>query len=183
MDFDISKKNNFIMKRFILLLSALALVLTACTGDPGPIGPPGPRGFDGIDGIDGEVAGAFEIAIDFTAENNYEFIEEYGFDVFPSDVTLVYIEWDTFEGSPIWRLLPQTVYFDEGILTYNFDFTQTDVRFFLDGTIDFSILDPVWTNNQAFRVVVVPAENVDGIDTSDLNTVMALNGVQSFEIR
>ena len=174
------------MKRILLLFSALAFVLTACTGDPGPPGIPGPPGRDGLNGLngaDGEIAKAFEIVIDFTAGNNYEFIEPYGFQVFPSDVTLVYIEWDTFEGSPIWRLLPQTVYFDAGILTYNFDFTQDDVRFFLDGTIDFSLLGPEWTDNQAFRVVVVPADNVDGIDVSNLDTVMALNGVQSFEIR
>lgn len=180
--FDVLSENYFIMKRFILLFSALAFVLTSCTGDPGP---PGRDGLNGLNGLDGGiiVSGAFEIEIDFTAANNYEFVEPYGFEVFPSDVTLVYIEWDTFEGSPIWRLLPQTVYFDEGILTYNFDFTQDDVRFFLDGTIDFSILGPEWTDNQAFRVVVVPADNVDGIDVSDINAVMALNGVQSFEKR
>ncbi|WP_411766925.1 hypothetical protein [Winogradskyella sp. A3E31] len=170
------------MKRIIVLMSALALVLTACTGDPGP---PGPQGFNGLDGADGGliVSGAFEITLDFTEANEYSFVEPYGFEVFPSDVTLVYIEWEVDGGEPIWRLLPQTVYFDEGILTYNFDFTQQDVRFFLDGTIDFSLLGPEWTDNQAFRVVVVPADNVDGIDVSDLNAVMELNGVQSFDIR
>lgn len=176
------KKNNFIMKRIIFLMSALALVLTACTGDTGP---PGPPGFNGLDGLDGGliVSGAFEIELDFTDENNYSFIEPYGFEVFPSDVTLVYIEWDVDNGESIWRLLPQTVYFDEGILTYNFDFTQQDVRFFLDGTIDFSLLGTEWTDNQAFRVVVVPADNVDGIDVSDLNTIINLSEVISFDLR
>lgn len=168
----------------LALFSVFALVLTSCTGDQGP---PGPPGFDGLNGEDGGliVAGAFEIAIDFTADNNYQLDppEEYGFDVFPSDVTLVYRNYSDDEANPVWRLLPQTEYFDEGILTYNFDFTQEDVVIFLDGTIDFSILGPEWTDRQLFRVVVIPADNVDSIDISDLNAVMEATGLESFEIR
>ncbi len=73
--------------------------------------------------------------------NNYQFIEPYGFDVFPFDVTLVYILWDSVNGQDIWRLLPQTVDFNDGDLIYNYDFTQDDVSFFLDGTTNFATLD------------------------------------------
>lgn len=164
------------MKRIISFISVFTLLFTACEGEPGPPGLPGQDG-----GF--IVASAFEIVIDFNAENNYEFIEDYGFDVFPSDVTLVYILWDTFEGQDIWRLLPQSVPFEDGDLVYNFDFTQQDVRFFLDGTTDFSLLDDVWTQDQVFRVVVIPADNVDSIDVSNINTVMELGDIQSFDIR
>ena len=168
------------MKRLLPLLAVFALVLTACEGDPGPQGPPG------FDGIDGEIiaSSAFEIVIDFNSANNYEYIEAYGFNVLPSDVTLVYVLWDTINGQDIWRLMPQTVYFDDDTnLVYNFDFTQDDVRFFLDGTTDFSTLDDVWTQDQVFRVVVVPADNVDGIDVSDINAVLSINDIQSFDLR
>lgn len=167
------------MKRILSLISVFALLFTACEGDPGP------PGFDGFDGQDGGliVASAFEIEVDFTNANNFEFIEPYGFDVFPSDVTLVYIEWENDNGEPIWRLLTQTEYFDNGILTYNFDFTQQDVRFFLDGTIDLNTLDAVWTQNQVFRVVVVPADNLNGLDLSNINTVLDLNNIQSIDLR
>lgn len=153
----------------------LAALLTACEGEQGP---PGPPGFDG--GI--VVSSAFEIEIDFNIANDFSFVEPYGFDVFPSDVTLVYILWDTIEGQDIWRLLPQNVLFENGVLIYNYDFTQSDVRFFLDGSVNLAALDPVWTQNQTFRVVVVPADNVDGLDTSDFNAVVNTLGIDSFEV-
>ncbi|TBN04274.1 collagen-like protein [Hyunsoonleella flava] len=173
------------MKRVLSFISVFALLLTSCTG---PQGPPGFDGFDGIDGIDGQdggliVASAFEIEVNFNADNNFEFVEAYGFEVLPSDVTLVYIEWENDEGEPIWRLLTQTEYFDNGVLVYNYDFTQQDVRFFLDGTIDFNTLDDTWTQNQAFRVVVVPADNIDGLDTSNFDVIMNANAIKSFDIR
>lgn len=167
------------MKRLLTIISVFALLITACEGPPGP---PGPPGYDGIDGgiI---VSSAFEIVIDFNSSNNYEYIEPYGFDVYPSDVTLVYVLWETIDGQDVWRLMPQTVIFDDGTLIYNYDFTQQDVRFFLDGDINFNSLDDVWTQNQVFRVVVVPADNIDGIDTSDINSVLGFNTIQSLEQR
>ena len=163
------------MKKLLSLV--IVAFLFACEG------PQGPPGFDGQDGglI---VSSAFEIAIDFTAENNYEFIEPYGFDLFPYDMTLVYILWDTDNGQDIWRLLPQSTTFEDNTsLTYNFDFTQNDVRFFLEGDTNFSTLDPVWTNNQIFRVVVIPADNVGRVDYSDINNVIELLDIKSFKRR
>jgi len=170
------------MKRILTLISVFALLLTACEGDPGP---PGFDGFDGLDGLDGEIiaSSAFEIVVDFNTANNFEFIEAYGFTVLPSDVTLVYILWDTINGQDVWRLMPQTVIFGDGSLVYNFDFTQEDVRFFLDGTTDFNALDDVWTQGQVFRVVVIPADNIDGIDVSNINAVLNANNIQSFDLR
>jgi hypothetical protein len=167
------------MKRILTLISVFALLLTACEGEPGP------PGFDGFDGLDGEIiaSSAFEIVVDFNLSNNFEFIEAYGFTVLPSDVTLVYILWDTSNGLDIWRLMPQTVTFNDGSLVYNFDFTQEDVRLFLDGTTDFNALDNVWTQGQIFRVVVIPADNIDGIDVSNINAVLNANNIQSIDLR
>ena len=157
-----------------ILLFSITVLFMSCEGDPGPPGPQGPSG-----GL--IVSGAFEIEIDFNSGNNYEFVEPYGFEVYPYDVTLVYILWETLNGQEIWRLLPQTAEFIDGTnLVYNYDFTQVDVRFFLDGTTNFATLGPEWTQNQVFRVVVVPADNVDGIDISNLNTVMQLGNIENF---
>ncbi len=54
------------MKRILSLISVFALLLTACEG------PQGPPGFDGFDGQDGGliVSSAFEIELDFIAEDN-----------------------------------------------------------------------------------------------------------------
>jgi hypothetical protein len=161
------------MKKILSILFGAALLLFSCEGEQGP------PGFDGLDGgiI---VSNAFEIQVDFNLANNYEIIEPYGFDVYPFDVTLVYILWETLDGQDIWRLIPQSVEFPDGMLTYNFDFTQNDVRLFLDGTTNFNLLAPEWTDNQVFRVVVVPADNVDGLDISNLNAVMKANHIESF---
>lgn len=161
----------------ILLFAALTLVVTSCEG---PTGPPGPQGQDG--GL--IVAPAFEIAIDFTAGNNYEYFEPYGFTLYPYDMTLVYILWEVDNGQDVWRLVPQTVEFtDDTTLTYNYDFTRDDVRFFLDGTANFNLLDPSWTQNQIFRVVVIPADNVGKQNFTDINVVMEAYNIKSFETR
>ncbi|NNE31861.1 MAG: hypothetical protein HKN40_05775 [Winogradskyella sp.] len=168
------------MKRILSLLTVFTLLLTACEG------PQGPPGFDGFDGQDGGiiVSSAFEIELDFDAANNYEFVEPYGFEVFPADVTLVYVLWETLsDGTEVWRALPQTVQFNDGNLVYNYDFTQTDVRFFLEGTTDFNTLDASYTQNQVFRVVVLPADNVGRVDYSDLNAVMEMYGITTFSKR
>ncbi|MBV7270508.1 hypothetical protein [Winogradskyella luteola] len=165
------------MRRILSFISVFALLLTACEGDPGPQGPPG---FDGRDGI--AIPAAFEIQLDFTAPN-YDFIEPYGFEVLPTDVTLVYISWDIDNGQDVWRLVPQTVIFDDGNdLVYNYDFTQTDVRFFLEGS-NLDILGPEWTQAQVFRVVVVPADNIGRLDLSDLDAVMNMYGIEEFTRR
>ena len=165
------------MKKIISAVFVFALLLTSCQGE------------DGIDGQNGGifVASAFEIEIDFNNANAYEYFEDYGFRVYPSDVTLVYILWPGTDGQNAWRLMPQQVTFDEGtsnesILIYNYDFTQTDVRFFLGGTVDLDAIDSGWTQNQRFRVVVVPADDVDAtVDTSNIDAVMKANSIEAFE--
>lgn len=170
------------MKKIITLLIVSALVLTSCTGDQGPPGPPGPPGLDGTNG--GIIkASAFEIEVNFNSANNYEHTESYGFTAGVSDVTLVYILWEVDNNTDVWRLCPQTVNFTNGDLVYNFDFTQTDVRFLLEGSIDFNTLDPEWTQKQVFRVVVVPAENIDGLDVNNIDEVMQVNDIYSFDIK
>ena len=126
---------------------------------------------EGIDGRDGGliVSSAFEIVVDFNANNNYEIVEPYGFDVFEYDVTLVYILWETDNGQDVWRLLPQSAIFVGGAtLTYNFDFTQTDVKLFLEGTANFDNLSAVWTQDVVFRIVVVPADNVSNLSNPEM---------------
>jgi|TARA_B110000967_G_scaffold5647_1_gene5634 hypothetical protein len=126
---------------------------------------------EGIDGRDGGliVSNAFEIVVDFNANNNYEIVESYGFDVLEYDVTLVYILWETDNGQDVWRLLPQSTIFVGGAtLNYNFDFTRTDVKLFLDGTANFDNLSTVWTQDVVFRIVVVPADNVSGFSNPEM---------------
>ena len=96
------------------------------------------------------------------------------FEVFDTDVVLVYILWETADGLDVWRLLPQTLILDEGLLQYNFDYTVGDVQIFLDGTLDFNQLLPAEWQNQVFRIAVLPAEfaKLETIDVFDFNTIM-----------
>lgn len=150
------------MKKLLSIFAPLAVIFTisSCSGPVGPIGPQGPPGLNG--GI--ELAKAFEIVTDFAASNDYSLLEPYGFEVFESDVTLVYVLWDADgDGNAIWRMLPQTAYLDNGLLTYNFDFTFSDVNIFLDGTVpNFASVPDAYLLDQIFRVVVIPAEFVAG---------------------
>jgi hypothetical protein len=134
----------------------------------------GPMGPEGLPGEDGSIIAsqAFEIEVDFTEANNYAHLEEYGFSVLSSDVTLVYVLWDVENGRDIWRMLPQQVFFQEGLMQYNFDFTDVDVNIFLDATFDLAALGSQWTTDQVFRVVVVPADDIGRVNYSDYNATM-----------
>ena len=157
----------------ILLVFALA-VLTGCVGEPGPPGPPGEDG-------DSFIGSVFEIEGDFTSGNDYSLFFEFPntIEVFESDVVLVYILWEQTEdnsGQPVdvWRLLPQTVVLNEGVLQYNYDHTFNDVQIFLEGTIDFNTLLPAEWQNQVFRIAVLPADYAmsNNLDVSDFGSVM-----------
>ncbi len=166
------------MKAMILL--AAAALLTACVGEPGMDGRDGYDGKDGVDGVN-ILGSAFEIEGDFTATNEYLLYFQFPntIEVYESDIVLVYILWETVTGSDnkpldVWRLLPQTVILDEGILQYNYDYTREDVQVFLGGTLDFATLLPAEWENQVFRIVVMPADfAIDlSLDVTNYNMVM-----------
>ena len=165
------------MKRILTFMTLFSLLLTTCEVAPGP---------PGLDGQNGSIisSSAFEIQVDFNANNQYQIVAPYGFEVLDYDLTLVYILWETNDGQDVWRLLPQSTTFVGGTtLTYNYDFTQTDVKIFLGGTANFSNLDAVWTQDAVCRIVVITDDNVSSVDTSNLNTIMALGNIETFEVR
>ncbi|RAI91916.1 hypothetical protein [Algoriphagus yeomjeoni] len=172
------------MKNINLLILALfgMFVFQSCVGPEGPQGLPGPEGEPGIN-ILSEV---FELEIDFNEGNNFEEIRDFNPAIIDGDMVIAFIQWDVNGTSPIWRALPQTVFFEEGVLMYNYDFTNNDFRLFLDGPLDYSLLGPEWTDNQLFRVVVVPGELLSAnarIDLTDYNTVTKLMGLSDSDFK
>ena len=168
------------MKKITYFLVAFTILLTACEG---PQGPPGFDGFDGQNGLDGEVAPAFEFTRDFIADDDYRVFVDYPFEVFESEVTLVYRLWEIDDETQleVWRLLPQTVNFEDGSnLVYNFDFTQFDVSVFLESSSDLNTVGNEWTQDQKFRVIVVPTSNFGRVDYSNLNEVMKVYSITDF---
>jgi hypothetical protein len=178
------------MKKLFSIFPVLisVFIFASCSGPRGFDGPIGPQGPQGVPGLDGgiEYAKAFEVVADFTKANGYGFVEPYGFEVFPADVPLIYMIWDKLEdGTEIWRQLPQSAYLQQGILTYNFDFSTQDISIFMDGTInDFGTLPEAYRLGQTFRVVVVPADFLAGgrMDLS-YETVIKAYGIKESDFK
>ncbi len=159
-----------VMKKItIILILAIAAIFTSCEG---PMGPPG---FDGQDG-GLMLASVFEIQDDFTSSNDYKLYFEFPstFEIYDTDVVLVYILWDQADGLDIWRLMPQTAVLPNGVIQYNFDYTVADVQIYLDFTIPENDLDPVDTDNQIFRIAVIPADFAakKSVDLNDFNSIL-----------
>jgi hypothetical protein len=188
------------MKKITLVLTAImTLLLVSCevNGLDGRDGFDGFDGFDGIDGIDGQdginiLGKVIDIEGDFTAADDYTILYEFPntIEVFETDVVLVYILFDQTEDSngeavDIWRLMPQTLILNQGLLQYNFDHSFLDVSIFLDADFDLATLLPGDTDNQVFRIAVLPAESAgkSSLDRSDIRAVMASLGVQEKDIQ
>lgn len=171
------------IKGFILIF--IVGFLFSCEG---PMGPPGR---DGQDGMDAEIGTVVEVYGDFTPQNDYTLyyeFDDYDIKVYDGDAVLVYILWQYTDGVDIWRLLPQTVVLEEGVVQYNYDFTTANVQIYLTGTVDGFF--PAETDDQVFRIAVLPAallaEN-KSIDVTDFSMVMKslnrnLNSIEKINI-
>lgn len=103
------------------------------------------------------IAEVFEVTTSFGPNNDYSRLVTFNPAIYSSDMVLVYHLYDVVNGADVWRLMPQTYYFDGGIeLDYNYDFTRYDVNIFLDSNASLNSFASAWTQNQTFRLVVVP---------------------------
>lgn len=170
------------MKRLLLLLFVSA-GLTGCYIDDPYIGPQGEPGYDGLDGEESYV---FDYTLSFTGPH-YEstLILPDHFTMLDSDVIMVYLLWEVTDGGvEVWRALPQTVYFQDGMLSYNYDFTIYDVNIFLDGTINLDHLGAYYTDDWIARVVVIPGQfgGRTDVDITDYNSVIEYYNLKTPEL-
>ncbi|MGI9531519.1 collagen-like protein [Lutimonas sp.] len=168
------------MKKIYALL-LFSIVLMSCEGTVGPPGPVGPPGAPGEDGADGFIGQVIEVEADLNADMNFEYFVEIPSDieVFESDIIVVYRLMEVFEDLDVWEPLPQTIFRDNGILLYTFDYTLFDVRLFLDGTVDFGKLDPNDTDGLIFRIAILPADFAKGINLKNMDDVLKAVNVDS----
>ncbi len=165
------------MKKYYILLFVVT-ILISCEGTVGPPGPPGPQGVPGEDGFDGLIGQVIEVQADLNAGTDFEYFVEIPSDieVFESDVIMVYRLMEVFDDTDVWEPLPQTIFRNNGILLYTFDYTLFDVRLFLDGTVDFGKLDPNDTDGLIFRIAIIPADFAKGVNLKKMDEVIkALN--------
>ncbi len=174
------------MKKITLILGVLlTFLLTSCTGSDGR------NGLDGFDGKDGENGKVIDIKGDFTTQNDYSIFYEFpqSIEVFETDVVLVYILFDQTEDGngeivDIWRLLPQTLILPQGLLQYNYDHTFLNVNIFLDADFDLGTLLAGDTDQQVFRIAVIPASSTgkSAVDKSNIDAVMRSLGIEEKDI-
>jgi hypothetical protein len=178
------------MKKILFpLLLAVAVLFQNCKGPEGPQGPPGNTA---------EALGTtFDLTgVNFTSAEKWQYglrfaDADLGVDVLESDAVLVYILWETLDvdGQSLdsYRLLPQTAFLENGILTYNMDRTSRDFSIFLDGTVNLATVSTDYTRNQEFRVVIIPsdfaARRSGTVDYSDYNAVAKAFNIDESKIR
>lgn len=165
------------MKKLIALVFTVALL--SCEG---PQGPPGPPGFDGIN-ILGNV---FETVVTFSPANGYSTLVPFpnNIEVFESDVVMVYLleEQVSDPSGPInvWTPLPQSFFLDDDTqVVYNFNHTFLDVNLFLDGDANLNTLGPAFTNNQVFRIAVLPADFAEQFDVNLENYSQVIQALEA----
>lgn len=156
------------MKKLLALMLLSTIIFTSCEG---PAGPPGPPGEDGIY-IVGET---YEYDVNFTYfpdENLYSAFLEFAA-VEPSDGILVY-RMAIIDNVETWSLIPQNFFLPQGIIQYVYTHTNVDVELIIDGNFDLSNLANQYTQNQVFRVIVVPSDYVatSGVDVGNMEAVL-----------
>ena len=115
--------------------------------------------------------------VNFTAANGYSQILTYPHQIYTSDMVLVYRLSGVFQGNDIWKLQPETFFFDDGTLDfeYNFDFTRFDTNVYMNG-FDLASVSNSYRTGQVFRVVIIPAyfgnRQSSKVDFTDYNAVI-----------
>ena len=163
------------MKKIITLLFVATFVFTSCEG---PEGPPGPPGYDGA------VAEFFETTVNFNSANEFSQLIPIpdNIEISDFDVLQVYLLWgQDNNGNDIWRALPQTRQLDQGDLIYNFDYTIANVNLFLRADFDLNTLLPGDTQNQVFRIAIIPSYQAENMDISNMDQVMKAANIKSIQ--
>lgn len=157
------------MKKILTLLLCIPLIfLTACEGDQGP------PGFNGVN----FVGQSFERTINFTSTNNYQETFEIPLNIvlLETDMVLIYRLVGQSGGYDIWRLLPESVYTENGgEFKYNFEHNFDFVTIYIEApsTFDFNTLLDGDRLDQTFRTVILPVDFVNSIDL-DINNYQAV---------
>ncbi|MFV8282806.1 collagen-like protein [Christiangramia marina] len=173
------------MKKLLSLI-LIASTIVACSSD-GEVGPPGPPGQDGVN----IVGQAFEVEADFNDPDYSVFADiPSTIEVLESDVVLVYWLELVDDGTDVWNLIPQTIYFDDGEFQYNYNHTNFDVNIYIQGNIDPGTIGERFTQDQIFKIVVLPVDyaqdnNLDVSDYQSVKTSLDLNesNIKRFEVK
>ena len=164
------------MKKITLVLAFIGMItLQSCTVNE-----------DTGNGIDNDTIGeVFEYTNVNFLPNSYTVVLEFPHSIYSSDMVLVYRLTDVFQGENVWKLLPESYYFNDGTLDhrYDYNFTRFDAEVYLEG-YDLGGLSSASRLNQRLRVLVIPAAfGKNGtIDYNDYKSVVNAYNIDESKI-
>ncbi|MFI8604559.1 collagen-like protein [Cellulophaga baltica] len=178
------------MKKAIQLLGMFSIILfVSCSGNDGF---DGRDGSDGLDGISAQVFEVDGVNFDFEADNNWfatrlTFNDFTNFEILESDAILVYRfdgEVELSDGpANNWSLIPQNFFVSQGTLQYTFAHNFVDMDLFIDGNFDMATLSDDFTQNQFFRIVILPGDFLSSkLDKSNMAAVLSAINVDEESI-
>lgn len=169
------------MKKIITLLSVIGILsFQSCTvTDVEPV-------------VDNDtISEAFEIKnVDLgkVTNNEYNFLStfryEIGGDLYDDETVLVYrLTGLVNSNTPLWQLLPRTIYFSNGdVLDYFYDFSKVDFVITASGSYNL-LATPSYIDNQTFRVVILPSNLASSINTNNYLEVMNVLNLKESQIQ
>jgi hypothetical protein len=134
------------------------------------------------------ISEVIEVTTSFSAGNNYTKLIALNPPIYSSDMVIVYHLYDVVNGNDVWRQMPQTYYLSGGgELDYNFDFTKYDVNLFLGANFNLNTLSSTWTQNQTFRIVIIPGyfsnKNAVNANLQDYKSVVKVFHINESKIK
>jgi hypothetical protein len=166
------------MKKISTILAMIGMiVISSCEG------PPGLPGINGQDGLLAEVFELKNVDFDFNATDGYTIYRTLNPQILASDVILIYRMTGTIDANtPIWQLIPRTLFLPQGELDYDFDFSKEDFTIYAGGTYDLSVT-PQYIDNQTFRIVIVPGSFSSSLNTNSYADVMAALNMKESQVQ
>ena len=126
----------------------------------------------------------FEVTTSFSSSNNYSSLVVFDPPLYSSDSVLLYHLYDVVNGQDVWKLMPQTYYFnDGGALDFNFDYTKFNAKIFLSANFNLNTLASSWTKNQTFRIVIIPNGFAKSVNKNNIDAVMSALKVSKGEVK
>jgi len=110
--------------------------------------------------------------VDLMAANGYRQVLTFPHAIYASDMVLVYRLASSGPTGDVWKLQPETYYFNDGTLDFGYrnDFTRYDAEVILFG-YDLLGLTTAYKLDQVFRVVIIPGyfgnKYTEGVDFSN----------------
>lgn len=119
----------------------------------------------------------------YNATDGYTIYQKFTPNIYASDVVLIYRLSGTIDSNtPVWQLIPRTLFLNQGELDYDFDFSKEDFTIYAGGNYDLS-LTPQYLNNQTFRIVIVPGSFSTSFDTSNYAAVISALNINESQIQ